>query len=283
MAKRPYFSWAQIMADDKPENHAAKLISGARRLVAFSGAGVSEESGIPTFRDPGGLWERYDPDDLGGGDIFSLLTSDSGAPDATSRFISEFLDRFEKTAPNPGHVALKELEDMGILSAVITQNIDNLHRQAGNSNVIEVHGNVFRLACTSCRSKFILEREEFLSLGRDLLAFLNSGDMAGLVKLASRCPCGGVCRLDVVGFGEPVQEMPQAALEAQDCDVMLILGTSGVVWPAASLPARARSAGARLIEINATSCCFRDIIDVGIVGKTGEVLPGIVELVRGLR
>ncbi len=271
------------MTNGQSFEEAAGLISGSERLVAFTGAGVSEESGIPTFRDPGGLWDRYDPDELAGGDIFSGLMNGSAVPGATFQFISEFLSCYEKAAPNPGHLAMGELEEMGILRSVITQNIDNLHREAGNSNVIEVHGNVCRLACMACGGKVHLEREELLSMGRVLLELLGAGDIAGLIQLVSRCSCGGACRLDVVGFGEAVQDMPQAAYEAKTCDLMLILGTSGVVWPAASLPGRAKQEGAKLIEINASGCCFGDIIDIGIVGKTGEVLPRIVELARGMR
>jgi NAD-dependent protein deacetylase/lipoamidase len=270
------------MDDEKTIEEAARLISGSRRLVAFSGAGVSEESGIPTFRDPGGLWDRYDPSDIGG-DIFADAFSGSPVPDATFQFVSEFISCFEKTGPNPGHEALGRLEEMGILRSVITQNIDNLHRQAGNSKVIEVHGNVYRLACLSCGNKILLDRDEFLSAAHDLIEFLRKNDVEGLLKLASRCPCGGVCRLDVVNFGEPVQDLPKAVLEARSCDLMLILGTSGVVWPAATLPGHAKKAGAKLVEINASTCCFPDLIDVGIIGKTGETLPRIVELVQGMR
>jgi len=270
------------MDDDRLIEEAARLISSASQLVAFSGAGVSEESGIPTFRDPGGLWDRYDPSDIGG-DVFEDAFSGSPVPDTTFRFVSEFVATFEKAGTNPGHEALGRLEEMGILRSVITQNIDNLHRQAGNSNVIEVHGNVTRMACLACGNKILLDRDEFLAAAHDLIDCLKRNDVEGLVKLASMCPCGGVCRIDVVNFGEPVQDLPKAVLEARTCDAMLILGTSGVVWPAATLPGHAKKAGARLVEINATACCFPDIIDVGITGKTGEVLPRIVELVQGMR
>ena len=270
----------RLVDEERSIEGAAALLKGAGRLVAFTGAGMSEESGIPTFRDPGGLWDRYDPDELGGGDIFSGLLSGSAVPGATFQFISEFLACYETAEPNPGHSALVELQKMGLLRSVITQNIDNLHSEAGNTDVIEVHGNICRLACMSCGGKVRLERGELISMGHELLDLLGAGDLAGLMTLISRCPCGGACMLDVVNFGQPVQQMPQAAHEGENCDVMLILGTSGVVWPAASLPIKAKRSGARLIEVNASECCFADIIDVGIVGKTGEVLPRLVELVR---
>ncbi len=258
---------------------AAELIGGARNLVAFTGAGVSQESGIPTFRDPGGLWDRYDPDQVGSGDIFGELMSGK-ISDATVNFITEIVGCLENARPNPAHLALGELERLGILRSVITQNIDDLHREAGNTNVIEVHGNLQRLVCMGCGSKYPLVREEFLSLAHDLIRFLGEGDLAGIIGLVSRCYCGGLCRLDVVAFGEPVQDMLRAAQESRNCDVMLILGTSGVVWPAASLPGQARSAGAKIIEVNATECCFPDLLEVGIIGKAGEVMPQILDLVR---
>jgi NAD-dependent deacetylase len=270
------------MVEDKLITEAASLIAKTKYLVAFSGSGMSEESGIPTFRDPGGLWDRYDPYELGGGDVFSTLMSGSGPPGSAVSFVSEMVAVMERAHPNPGHLALAELERMGILRSVITQNIDNLHREAGNSVVIEVHGNVFRLACLGCGSKRLMEREEFLVEGKKLVELLERADMAGLLELASRCPCGGISRPDVVGFGEPVQDMPLAIKEAKNCDLFLILGTSGTVYPAASLPAYAKRAGAMLIEINASGCYFPDLVDLEIIGKTGDVLPRIVERVKGM-
>lgn len=260
---------------------AAQLVAAAENLVAFTGAGVSQESGIPTFRDPGGLWDRYDPGQVGTGDVFSELIGGRASGPAVD-FVSEIVSCLEQARPNQAHVALAELEEMGILRSVITQNIDNLHREAGNTRVIEVHGNLQRLVCLKCGSKYPLDREEFLSLGRDLVRFLREGNIAGVIGLASRCFCSGLCRLDVVGFGEPVHDMLRAAQESRSCDVMLILGTSGVVWPAASLPREAKSAGARIIEVNASECCFPDLLEVGIIGRAGEVMPRILELVRQL-
>jgi len=262
---------------------AAIYIARAKRLVAFSGAGVSAESGIPTFRDPGGLWDRFDPMELGGGDIFTSIFSGAKVPQAAVDFVSEMVEVLERARPNPGHYALGELERMGILRAVITQNIDNLHREAGNTRVIEVHGNIFRLACLVCGNRTMLEREELFAMGRELAEMLRSGNIQGIVRVASKCRCGGVCRPDVVGFGEPVQDMPLAISEAQNADVLLILGTSGMVYPAAYIPEYARKARARLVEINATGCYFQDLVEVGIVGKSGEILPRILERVKVLR
>src|SRR4030042_5209781 len=185
-------------------DEAALIIGRANNLVAFSGAGVSEESGIPTFRDPGGLWGRFDPMELGGGDIFTPIFSGAGISRAAVAFVSEMLAVLEKARPNPGHYSLGELESMGILRSVITQNIDNLHREGGNSRVIEVHGNIFRLVCMVCGTKISLSREELFAMGAELVGLMQRGDLPGIIKLVSRCPaCGGPCRLDVVGFGEP--------------------------------------------------------------------------------
>lgn len=264
---------------------AATLISRATNLVAFTGAGVSEESGIPTFRDPGGLWDRFDPNELGGGDVFATIFNGKGKgiPKAAVDFVSEMLGALELSFPNPGHHALEELERMGILSSVVTQNIDGFHRAVGNTRVIEVHGSIFRLACTACGNRIQLGREELFAMGRELLELMRRDDLQGIVELVSRCPCGGPCRLDVVGFGEPVQDMNLAIEAAEHADVLLILGTSGAVYPAAYIPEYAKKAGAKLVEINATGCYFPDLVDVSIIGKTGDVLPKIVQQIKMLR
>jgi len=264
-------------------DEAALIVGRASNLVAFSGAGISEESGIPTFRDPGGLWDRFDPLELGGGDVFTSIFSGAGISQAAIGFVSEMLEVLQKARPNPGHFALGELESMGILRSVITQNIDNLHREGGNSRVIEVHGNIFRLVCMVCATKISLSREELFAMGAELVGLMQRGDLPGIIKLVSICPaCGGPCRMDVVGFGEPVQDMALAMSEARSSDVLLILGTSGMVYPAAYIPEHAKKTGAKIVEINATGCCFQSLADVGIVGKTGDILPRIVERVKKL-
>lgn len=265
---------------------AAEIINSSGRVVAFTGAGVSQESGIPTFRDPGGLWDRFDPYELGGGDVFSALAKGSGFTGRAADFLEEMIVVLERAEPNPGHRALVDLERMGILRSVITQNIDDLHRRAGNSRVIEVHGNAFRMLCLSCGRRFFMEKDELFGLGREVVRLLRDNDLAGVLARISLCGCGGPCRLDVVGFGEPVQQMGEAIHEARTCDCLLVLGTSGEVFPANTIPSRARESGARVIEINASHCCFSGLVDVGIVGRTGEILPRIVEKVarwRGYR
>jgi len=175
--------------------------------------------------------------------------------------------------PNPGHLALAGLEEMGILKCVITQNVDGLHEKAGNKNLLEYHGNLFKMRCTSCMARF--RRDEF-----DLEKLLQEG------QLPPRCSkCGGVVKSDGVFFGEPIpRDVAEESLkEAQQCDLMLVCGTSAVVYPFASLPRVAKQRrGVIVIEVNAdpTPLTQEGISDYLIQGKTGEVLPGIVEQVR---
>lgn len=257
-------------------HQVASIIASARNLVAFTGSGISAESGIPTFRDPGGLWDRYDPDKLGSDGVATLgkITEEGRA------FFREMVDTLERARPNPGHLALAELERMGILSSVITQNIDNLHWEAGNTTVIEVHGNLYRLRCLTCGRTFKLKKGEDLPSMVQRLAEVNEQDSLELAQLMPKCQCGGLTRFDVVHFGEPVQDFPQAEHAAQTCDVMLAVGTSGVVTPAALLPGYAKGAGAKVIEVNATGSYFPQIADFSIVEKAGEALPRIVAAVR---
>ncbi len=258
-------------------------MASATRLVAFTGSGVSEESGIPTFRDPGGLWDRFDPAQFGSGDIFFTMLSGARPSAQAQSFIREMVKVFEAARPNPGHLALCALEDMGILRAIITQNIDGLHRQAGSLHVIEVHGSVYRLACLECNQKMMLSHEEFVRLGKRLAEMVGLAQLEELLRMVPRCPCGGFFRLDVVGFGEPVQDFSEALWEAEHCDVLLVLGTSGVVMPAASLPAKAKAQGAGVIEVNAHAGSFSSIADVTIIGRTGDVVPLLVDEIRGLK
>lgn len=269
-----------VIPDEKIEE-IARVIAKSSNLVAFSGAGVSAESEIPTFRDPGGLWDRYDPSQIATtGGLSSLAAS---RPNIVRQFLQEMLETFEKARPNPGHFALAELEKMGILRSVITQNIDNLHREAGNSYVIEVHGNIYRLRCMGCGEKYMRSREDFSRLLREFLSTPEDSGLADLISHLPKCEkCGNITRPDVVMFGEPVQDFDLAATGARNCDVMLVLGTSGVVYPAASVPVQAKQSGAEIIDINPTQSTFHNIADYIIIEKTGVALPIIVKRVKDI-
>jgi len=250
---------------DSPLEKAAKLIVGSRYVVALVGAGISIESGIPPFRGPGGLWTKYG--EPGMRDYQRFLEN----PRAwwierlrLSGHMAEFRDRIQNAKPNPAHLALAELERMGFLKSVVTQNVDNLHQAAGSRNVIEIHGNTHKLRCISCTRRF--PREGF-----------------PLEELPPKCPaCKGVVKTDTVMFGEPIPAdvLQSCIAEAMKCDCMLLIGTSGVVYPAAELPLIAKRRDAELIEVNSHQTELSDAADLILRGMAGEILPRIVEGVR---
>jgi len=241
--------------------HAAELLSAARRGLALTGAGVSAESGIPTFRGDGGLWTKFDPIKVASIEYFMA--------DPTAYWkVSKDRGRLALAArPNPGHDALAALEAAGHLAAVVTQNTDGLHQESGSRNVIEVHGSGRTVQCLDCGNR---------EPRSEVQARLE-------VQMPPRCKvCGGVfLKPTVVLFGEA---MPQAAIQeafalAREADVMLVVGTSLVVYPAADIPLVAVTAGAKLVVVNAEPTPFDELAEVVIRGKSGEVLPEIVELI----
>jgi len=219
---------------------AAKIISSARKGVAFTGAGISAASGISTYRDSGGLWDRY-----GSQGMLNVLAKH---PDKAYEILKDFFSSLEKARSNPAHLALAQLEGMGHLMAVITQNVDNLHREAGSKSVYELHGNLFRFRCMTCEKKQGVQRKVFFEMIRPVFSKSDAFSLEALLLAFPRCECGGLTRPDFVSFGESVQDLLEAKVAAQTCDVMLIVGTSGVVYPAAALPGIAKSAGARLVK-----------------------------------
>jgi NAD-dependent deacetylase len=256
---------------------AAEDLLGSKYAVALTGAGISTESGIPDFRGPLGIWTR-DPE----AERRAYRVYDGFKKNPKEYWIDRLtrpslLGNLNQIAPNPGHFALAELERMGILKGVITQNIDNLHQKAGSQRVLDYHGNAFKLRCFSCGNR--LELGEF-DLNRLLVE-------DRLPPLCSRC--GGVLKSDVVHFNEPIPQdvAEQSLAEAAECDLMLICGTSAVVYPFARLPQMAKESDPKaiLIEVNAvpTPLTERRISDYFIQGKTGEVLPQIVEEIKRLQ
>jgi len=242
---------------------AAELIGGARHGLALTGAGVSAESGIPTFRGAGGLWTRYDPVKVASIEYFM-------ADPSAYWNVSKDRGRVALAArPNPGHHALAALEAGGRLVAVVTQNTDGLHQDSGSRTVIEVHGSSRTVQCLDCGNR---------EPRSEVQARLDA-------EMPPRCGiCGGTfLKPTVVLFGEP---LPQAAIQqafalARQADVMLVVGSSLVVYPAAEIPLVATRSGAKLIVINAEPTPFDELAAVVIRGKSGEVLPEIVELIDG--
>lgn len=242
---------------------AAELLAGARHGVALTGAGVSAESGIPTFRGEGGLWTRYDPVKVSSIETFL-------ADPASYWVVSRERGRAALAAlPNAGHRALAALEAAGHLEAVVTQNTDGLHGDAGSKRVIELHGSGREVECLDCG-----RREP----RAEVQARLDS-EMPPLCR-----HCGGMrLKPTVVLFGEAMP--PQAIQEAFDlasrADVLLVVGTSLVVFPAADVPRVALRAGARVIVVNAEPTPFDRFAEVVIHGLSGEALPRIVSLMSG--
>jgi NAD-dependent deacetylase len=274
---------------------AADLVK-AEYAVALTGAGISTESGIHDFRGPDGIWTRHPEAEMEAYEAYDKLRRDP--KDHWEKILEpgsffSLFDEVMNALPNRGHLALAELEDMGILKLVITQNVDSLHEKAGNRKVIEYHGGVSKLRCMSCNTRY--RREEY-----DLEKLKDEG------RLPPRCrKCNGVIKHDGVYFGEAIpSDVAHASLEAAwKCDLMLICGTSAVVYPFAQLPRIARekgtgrgrnewglhaavnASGTTIIEVNAeaTPLTREGVSDYIIQGKTGDILPRIAAEARGMR
>ena len=214
----------------------ARMVRDARKILVFTGAGLSTESGIPDFRSPGGVWDRHDSSDF----YFEKIISDATARKKYWKMSTEFYRTMRDAKPNPAHMAIHRLEEKGKLLAVVTQNIDHLHHKAGNSpdKIIEIHGTAFAVSCLECGKRY--DRDE-----------IEKRLAAG--ETDPRCDrCGGILKPATISFGQPMpgDKMRQAFLHADACDLCLVLGSSLVVYPAASVPERAVDRGARLIIIN---------------------------------
>ncbi len=234
-------------------SRAAEIIAGSDHLLAFTGAGISAESGVPTYRGPEGLWNKYDPGET------ATLSAFKDQPEKFWDFIRDMMvDR--EIEPNPAHRILADWEKFGLLQGVITQNIDLLHRRAGSECVFELHGSLGEASCYDCGRDYSWEWLEDI-LGRD--------------DIPSCQNCGSSrIKPDVVFFGEmlPGDILRRAEEEAVKSDVMIVIGSSLAVHPAASLPPRARDTGAELIYINADRGEMPEIFDVILQGSAGEIM-----------
>ncbi len=238
---------------------AAELIHSSRHMVAFTGAGHSTASGIPDFRSPGsGLWEKDNPMLVASIWAFRLN------PKTFFDWIRPMLQTVLEARPNPAHAALADLEEMGYLKVVITQNIDNLHQRAGSRRVLELHGHVREATCVRCY--------KLVPVDASLVQALLNGKVP-------RCECGGVLKPNVILFGEqlPVQVFNQATAEAKRCDLLLVAGSSLEVTPAGDIPFLAMDCGARAIVVNRQPTPLDPRSDVVIHGDVAEILPRIVQ------
>lgn len=239
-----------------PIENAAKLLLNARKVAVLTGAGMSQESGIETFRDKDGVWSKFDPM------VWATVEGFVSRPAEVWNWYEERRATIKKCSPNQGHLALAQMERHFEWLAVATQNIDGYHQAAGSSVVRELHGNIFRNKC--------------LAEGVNKNTFDSSSTPPKCLE------CGSMIRPDVVWFGEklPDKEWNLARDDAQDCDLYMVIGTSGMVWPAAGLPTIAKRKGARVVIINTTESEIDSRADVLIFGKSGEVLPELLKILE---
>jgi len=232
---------------------AREWLSQATAVAVFTGAGISAESGVPTFRGAGGLWKEHKPEELATGEAFAR----------DPRLVWEWYDwrrqAIAKALPNPGHKALVKLEIQKPRYTLITQNVDGLHDMAGSGKILKLHGDIWRMRCTDCGANFPNRR-------------------VPLPKIPPHCACGGLARPGVVWFGEPLPEgmMKEAEHAAGAAQVFLVVGTSAVVHPAASLIPYAKQAGAKVIEVNIEPTAATKLVDLSLQGPSGELLPQLI-------
>ena len=242
------------------ESIIAQKISEQGKNIIFTGAGISTESGIADYRSKGGLWDKFRPI------YFDEFMSSKKARIEYWQRKSQLYQDFVKAEPNPAHVSIVRLYEMGLLESVITQNIDGLHQKSGlpDEKVIELHGNTCRARCMSCGK---------ITSIHEVQDRIESGDPA------PECECGGYLKTDTISFGQamPVAEMEQAAALSRSCDALLVIGSTLIVHPAASLPALAQESGAFTAIINLSETPYDKMFDVLIRGKAGLVLPEIIK------
>jgi len=238
---------------------AAQILRASNGNAALTGAGISVESGIPDFRSAGGLWERYDIMQYG------TISAFRSNPEKVWKMLAEMEEVVKKARPNPAHKALGRLEDMGLLQAVITQNIDNLHQEGGSTNVIELHGNSKTLVCLWCHRHYHFHKVPD--------------------RIPPLCACGKYLKPNIVLFGEAIaQNALNASFDiAATCKALLVIGTSAQVAPASTIPGFAKRAGATVIEVNLEpSMLTASATDIFLQGPAGELMPALVEKIEGL-
>jgi len=246
----------------------AEWIVNSKNIVVFVGAGLSTESGIPDFRSPGGLWDKYDPEDF----YFHNFLSKETAREKYWQMATEMYESMKNAQPNAGHYAIADLEKLGKLDCLITQNIDGLHFKAGNSEdkVLELHGTAMHVTCLSCCKRY--ERD-------NVQARILRGEAA------PRCDaCGGLLKPATISFGQsmPERETAEAYKRSEACDLFIVIGSSLVVHPAASMPVIAKRGKAKLVIINRDETACDGITDIIINGTAGPIMAAILKKVKRL-
>jgi len=235
-------------------------LKSAKSVLFFTGAGISAESGIDTFRGKGGLWNKMKPQELASFDGFMRN------PNLVWEWYQYRRKILKSTGPNPGHLAIAEFEKYIDTVTVVTQNVDNLHFRAGSTNILELHGNIEHNYCIDCKTYYGMD--DFLD-----------------VDEAPKCPkCGGMIRPDVVWFGEnlPQNIFAEAEETAKQSDICFVVGTSAVVYPAAYIPKSAKEGGSYVVEINIEPTEITNSVDCSLTGKSGEILPELLEQIKGV-
>jgi NAD-dependent protein deacetylase/lipoamidase len=237
-------------------DQVAEALAQRRHGVAVTGAGISVDSGIPDFRSRGGLWDRFDPMEYATIDAFRQ------DPHRVWKMLEQLDGILRAAAPNPGHLALASLEAMGVLDGVVTQNVDNLHQEAGSKHVVEFHGNGSQLVCIACGARC-------------------SAEEVDPEVIPPVCACGAVLKPDVIFFGEMIpEEALKGSMElVEGCQVMLVVGTSATVAPCSQIPLVARRQGAMLAEFNLHPTELTSGCDVAVLASASETLPALAEAV----
>ena len=243
-----------------PDEFIEKLKT-AEDIVFYTGAGISAESGVPTFRGKDGIWNKLRPEELANFDAFLRNT------DIVWEWYQHRRKIVREAKPNPGHIAISEFQNYYKNVTVVTQNIDNLHRRAGSKKIYELHGNIERNYCIDCKKWF------------------NNIEIDDSKKGAIKCDCGGLIRPDVVWFGEylPQEEFQNSEWEANRSDICFVIGTSAVVYPAAYIPLGAKQSGSYIVEINIEPTEFSSSANTSFFGEAGKVLPIILMHAKKLR
>ena len=251
---------------EKDINALADLIVNSERILIFSGAGISTESGIPDFRSPGGFWTRFDPEDF----TIQKFISDEGARKKHWGAMTEGGLITPDAKPNLAHYAIAELEEMGKLYGIVTQNVDGLHQKAGNSEdiVFQLHGDMSHARCLSCNVRYPME---------EVMERVKQGE-----DIPDCRSCGGILKPDAVYFGEslPMEVLSESQNRAQTCDMCIVLGSSLVVYPAANIPIIASRSKASLVIVNMEPTDMDHMAKFCIYAKAGEVMSRTMEKVR---
>lgn len=250
------------MTDRHAIENAARVLAASKHAIALTGAGISVPSGIPDFRSEEGLWTKFDISEYG------TISAFRDNPRKVWKLFKAIGEMVDKASPNPAHIALARLEELGVIRTVITQNIDQLHQQGGSRQVIEFHGSGATLTCLACRKRFSSDEAQDLA------------DEDGVPY----CPCGAVCKPDVVLFGESIPDgsLEQAFREAERADLVLSAGTSATVAPASMIPSVVASHGGVIVEMDLIRTGLTDMADHRVRGDLSITLPLLVEAVESL-